>query len=180
MEKSETFGKYNNFEVLEKMGADNPGDLPSMFENLEYGINIFQKTWNEWDRYLPSEYGIILESLKLWIFESLKLRNQENKKFETNKLWNFDCFYFQVRESPLAFKLALKWHELYTTIEWQMTWIYWVINWQLNGNWMNFKIILHDQWQEIIKHVHYPTTLNVFNIQILGFGDMFKLLFSPI
>ena len=55
-----------------------------IFANLEYGINIFQKTWNEnWvirDWHLPKDINWIFETFKLWNQETKKLRKRETKK----------------------------------------------------------------------------------------------------
>ena len=69
--------KSNNLLLLEKWRSKKSED-PSkiVFENLEYGINIFQKTWNGhlviWDHYLRTN---------IEYFESLKLSNSEPLKF---------------------------------------------------------------------------------------------------
>ena len=62
-------------------------------ENLEYGIKIFQNTWNE---SLVTWAHWNFETKKLWNRATLKPRNQKNNKLrnqQTNTL-------FQVRQSP--------------------------------------------------------------------------------
>ena len=79
--KSSTFGNPH-FGKVWGIPAPTNSDDP-LFENLEYEINIFQKTWNGnlviWDHYLPINTSIF-ETLQLWNKETNKPRNQDNNK----------------------------------------------------------------------------------------------------
>ena len=81
------------FEDFGKAGTEKSGrsvfELP---ENLEYGINLFQETWNgnliTWEQYLPKNMKCFFESVDLWDFETSELWNIETKEprnQQTNK-----------------------------------------------------------------------------------------------
>ena len=68
--------KYQDYgNSLERWGRESRRPVQLFFDTIDYGINIFQKTWNGF-------FGN-MGSLKFWNFETLKPRN-----FETKKLWN--------------------------------------------------------------------------------------------
>ena len=63
-----SFLKSKTLKILETACAEKIDDPFHTFENLEYGINVFQKSWNEnlvlWDQQLPKTLN------DRWIFET--------------------------------------------------------------------------------------------------------------
>ena len=102
--------------------------------NLEYGINIFQQTWNGnlllWDQYLPTKHWMNFQSVNLCIFETLirnfgtlELWNQESKKpniQETNKPRNQTYGGFEllvnVTGVPIAEQIDLEYYSGHTGV----------------------------------------------------------------
>ena len=83
--------RLSEIEHFNCCGKDSRRSIPTnrrmFFENLEYEIKIFQKTWNGmlviWDQYLSQTWNRFF-----WIFETLNLWNEE-----TEKLRNFFIFH---------------------------------------------------------------------------------------
>ena len=100
--------KMHVLKLLETAGTGKSGRFVQTFlENHEYGINIFQKTWNGvfviWDPYLKKTLTYFFLTLTLWNFETSKLRNPETNKpinFETKKPTN-QTFSFKGIPLPL-------------------------------------------------------------------------------
>ena len=86
-----------------RRGPNNPDDRPINFQNLEYGINCSQKTWNvsgnlEYGTniYKTHEMEFLIfwnfETWKIWIWELLKFENLKNWNLRISKLWFlFSC-----------------------------------------------------------------------------------------
>ena len=85
------FGHLNMLEIwkFEDVGKDvcrkSWRSVLQFLETLEYGINIFQTTWNGvlviWDHWFVGSLKILkIETLNLWNFWSLELRNFETKQ----------------------------------------------------------------------------------------------------
>ena len=116
-EKSNSCWKYCSGEIknlgnwlLEmwgKAGTDKSGrSVLKCVGNLEYGINVLQKTPNAnlvvWDQYLQNNLNWFIASLKLWSQATKKYKKQQSRNhaamkprsFETNKPINFDTCSF--------------------------------------------------------------------------------------